>query len=259
MDVFSFKLLSLLVILAAGFIGGIAPLKLKLSPSRERHLHWGNAFSGGVFFGVGFLHMIPDAIDNFSSVLPDLHFPVVLFTTGVGFFFVLLLEKVVSGNHEGIGRLLGSRPLYPFLLALILSTHSIIAGTVLGLEKSLMESFAIFIAIIGHKSAAAFALGISLQRAELTTKRFIYIILFFSLMTPLGILTGTFFSTSFSGSIDASFEAVFDSLAGGTFLYVAVISIMEEVFESRRDLWIKFFFILLGFALMAVLSIWTQH
>jgi zinc transporter 1/2/3 len=201
--------------------------------------------------------MIPDAIDNFSRVFPDLNFPVVLFTAGIGFFLVLLLEKIVAGNHEGIGRLLGSRPLYPFLLALVLSTHSIITGTVLGLEKSFMESFAIFVAIIGHKSAAAFALGVSLQRAELTTKRFIYLILFFSLMTPAGILAGTFFSASFSGGIDASFEAVFDSLAGGTFLYVAIIGIMEEVFENRKDLWIKFSFILFGFALMAVLSIWT--
>jgi len=257
MDIFSFKIFSVLIILSAGFLGGIAPLRLKLSKSRERHLHWGNAFSSGVFFGVGLLHMIPDAIIHYDNFDPDIKFPLILFVTGLGFIFILFLEKVVVGGHEGIGRLLGSRPIYPFMLALILSVHSLIAGSVLGLEDTLVESLAIFTAIIAHKSAAAFALGISLQRADLTTKRFLYIILFFSLMTPIGILLGAYFSTFFSSSIDAALEAIFDALAAGTFLYVAIIGIMEEVFEKSRDLLIKIFFIVLGFCLMAVLAAWT--
>ena len=143
------------------------------------------------------------------------------------------------------------------MLALILSIHSLIAGSVLGLEDTLVESFAIFLAIIAHKSAAAFALGISLQRADLTTKRFINIILFFSLMTPIGILLGTYFSTFFSSNLDAALESIFDALAAGTFMYVAIVGIMEEVFEKPTDLMIKIFFILLGFGLMAVLAMWT--
>jgi zinc transporter 1/2/3 len=250
MDVFWFKLLSFAIILAAGFLGGVAPLRLTLSASRERHLHWGNAFSGGVFFGVGLLHMIPDAIHHHEEFAPGFHFPMVMFITGIGFILILLLEKVVIGNHEGIGKLLGSRPLYPFMLALILSIHSVVAGSALGLEETIIESFPIFVAIIAHKSAAAFALGISLQRAGLTIKRFVYIILFFSLMTPIGILFGTYFS----GSISAGFESMFDALAAGTFLYVAIVGIMEEVFENRKDLWIKSFFIIIGFGLMALLA-----
>jgi len=257
MDIFWFKLLSIIIILCAGFIGGIAPLRLKLSTSRERHLHWGNAFSGGVFFGVGLLHMIPDALEHFKNFAPDFQFPIIFFIAGFGFIFILFLEKVVAGGQEGIGRLLGSRPLYPFMLALILSIHSLIAGSVLGLEDTLVESFAIFLAIIAHKSAAAFALGVSLQRADLSTKRFIYIILFFSLMTPIGILLGAYFSTFFSSSVDSVLESIFDALAAGTFLYVAIVGIMEEVFEKPTDLLIKIFFILLGFGLMAVLAIWT--
>ena len=147
MDIFWFKFLSVLIILCAGFIGGIAPLRLKLSTSRERHLRWGNAFSGGVFFGAGLLHMIPDAIEHSKNFAPDLQFPFVLLITGLAFLFILLLEKVVAGGHEGISKLLGSRPVYPFTLALILSVHSLIAGTVLGLEDTLVESFAIFVAI----------------------------------------------------------------------------------------------------------------
>jgi len=151
MDVLGFKLLSFVVILAAGFLGGIAPLRLKLSATRERHLHWGNAFSGGVFFGVGLLHMIPDAIHHFNDFAPGLQFPMVLFITGLGFILILLLEKVVIGNHEGIGRLLGSRPLYPFMLALILSIHSLIAGSAPMLPER-YEPIKIPIGVISEKN-----------------------------------------------------------------------------------------------------------
>jgi len=48
---------------------------------------------------------------------------------------------------------------------------------------------------------------------------------------------------------------LFDALAAGTFLYVAIIGIMEEVFENRKDLWIKSFFIIFGFGLMSVLAV----
>jgi zinc transporter 1/2/3 len=256
MDIFSFKILSVLIIFSTGFIGGIAPLRLKLSTSRERHLHWGSAFSGGVFLGVGLLHMIPDAIDHFKIFAPYLQYPIILFVTGLAFLFILLLEKVFVGGHEGIGRLLGTRPLYPFMLALILSVHSLIAGSVLGLEDTLVESFAIFVAIFAHKSAEAFALGISLQRADLTTKRFIYIILFFALMTPVGIFLGIYLSTYFTSTVDAALESIFDALAAGTFLYVAYVEIVEEIFEKPNDLWLKFVFIILGFSMMAILAMW---
>jgi zinc transporter 1/2/3 len=76
-------------------------------------------------------------------------------------------------------------------------------------------------------------------------------------MTPVGILVGTYFSDQFSGNTDAVIESVIDALAAGTFMYIAILEIMEEVFEKANDLWFKFFFIIFGFTLMAVLAIWT--
>ena len=54
------------------------------------------------------------------------------------------------------------------------------------------------------------------------------------------------------------FEAVFDALAAGTFLYIALLDILEEEFRASTSHRMgKFFLVLAGFALMALVAIWT--
>ncbi len=257
MEIFWFKILSVLIIFAAGLLAGITPTRIRVSQQGDRHLTWGNAFSGGVFLGAGLLHMLPDARENFVAFAGDVDFPFPALICGAGFLLVLLLEKAALGGSEDVGRMSGERPVYPFVLCFILSIHSIIAGVSLGLEGTLASSIAIFIAIIAHKGAAAFALGISLRESDFPTSRHVKIICFFSTMTPLGVILGTVFSTMFSGKTDAAFEAVFDALAAGTFLYVAVVDIIEEVFDRPHDRWLKVLLIMSGFGLMALIAIWT--
>jgi len=146
---------------------------------------------------------------------------------------------------------------YPFVLTLVLSIHSIIAGATLGLEKSIVSSIVIFIAIISHKGCAAFALGVSLREADFSRPRMVGVITLFSCMTPLGIILGSIFSTILKGKAAYALEAVFDGLAAGTFLYIAILDIMVEVFDRKPDRWANYFLMILGFALMAVIAIWT--
>lgn len=257
MEILWFKILSLLIIFATGLLAGIAPTRMSVSRQGKRQLTWGNAFSGGVFLGAGLLHMLPDAGENFKVFAGDVDFPFPALICGAGFLLVLLLEKAALGGSEDVGTMSEGRPVYPFLLCFILSIHSMIAGTSLGLEATLASATAIFIAIIAHKGAAAFALGVSLKESDLPTFRHVVIICFFSAMTPLGVIIGTVFSTILSGNANAAFEAIFDGLAAGTFLYVAVVDIIEEVFEQPHDRWIKVLLISCGFGLMALIAIWT--
>ncbi len=257
MQILWFKIMSLLVIFFSGLIGGILPTRINLSQQGNRKLVWSSAFAAGIFLGAGLLHMLPDAVENFKDFAGDYDFPFPTLICGIGFLFVLILEKAVLGGNHDIGAVSKGKPVYPFLLCFILSIHSIIAGTTLGLEMKLVSATAIFIAIIAHKGAAAFALGVSLKERELPTPRHIAIICAFSFMTPLGVILGTLFSTMFSGNIILGFEFVFDALAAGTFLYVAIVEILKEVFEKYNDRWIKTFFLSSGFALMALVAIWT--
>lgn len=258
MEILWFKTLSLLVIFSTGLFAGIAPRRLGISLQGEQKLTLSNAFSAGIFLGAGLLHMLPDAQENFQTFAGEVDFPFPALIAGVGFLLILLLEKAaLGGTEEDVGSLSQERIVYPFILCLVLSVHSIIAGISLGLEATLVSATAIFIAIIAHKGAAAFSLGVSLKENDFPTFRHVLIIVFFAAMTPLGLGLGTAFSTTLSSNATAGFEALFDSLATGTFLYIAVVDIMEEVFKKPSDRWIKVVVISSGFSLMALIAIWT--
>ena len=115
----------------------------------------------------------------------------------------------------------------------------------------------ILIAVLAHKGTAAFALGVSMLRSKMDRKKFLTIIAFFSLMTPLGLFLGYLFSIWLSGNAEQIFEAFFDALAAGTFIYIAIIDILEEEFSFKSKNLLKFVLVLAGLGMMAVVAIWT--
>lgn len=256
MDMAWFRVLAILAIIFAGLFGGLIPSRIGVSDRSLRFLGLGNALSAGIFLGAGLLHMLADALENLKAFSENLDYPYAILICGCGFLFVLLLDKVLLREEDVVDASAG-RPIYPFMLTLVLSIHSIIAGATLGLEKSLVSSIVIFIAIISHKGCAAFALGVSLREADFPRSRMVGVIALFSCMTPLGIILGSIFSTMLKGKAAYAVEAVFDGLAAGTFLYIAILDIMVEVFLHREDRWVKYFLMALGFAVMALIAIWT--
>jgi zinc transporter 1/2/3 len=256
MEILWFKVVAIFIIVAAGLCGGLVPLRMGASARAEGLLPLGNAFAGGIFLGAGLIHMLSDAQEKFKSFADDIEFPVALFVCGCGFLLVFFLERVLL-RGEDVGAMSEGRPVYPFVLTLVLSVHSVIAGVSLGLETTLTSSFVIFIAIIAHKGSAAFALGISLRDAEIPSSRLVAIIAFFCCMTPLGIVLGTAFTSLLTSRMATGTEAIFDALAAGTFLYVGALDIVEEVFAKRERRWLKFILLAAAFGFMALMAIWT--
>lgn len=255
MEILWFKILAIIIIVISGLGGGLLPMRIGVSKLADRLLPLGNAFSGGIFLGAGLIHLLPDAKENFGRFAGDIDFPLVFLVCGCGFLLVFFLEKVLL-RGEDVGAMSGGRSVYPFVLTLVLSVHSLIAGAALGLEKTLISSVVLFIAIIAHKSSAAFALGSSLSSARTPSARFIMVIIFFSCMTPLGIVIGTAFSGLLTSNTAAGVEAVFDALAAGTFLYVSIIDIIEESFIRREERWLKFTLLSAAFYFMALIAVW---
>ena len=214
-----------------------------------------------MFLGAGLIHLLPDAVANFSVLLgPVIDYPLASLICAAGFFLVLLIEKViVGGDEESLAAEAGrdGDTMVPYVLALVLSVHSFIAGMALGAESQVATSAALFIAVIAHKGVAAFALGVSLHRGAVRRSRSIGIVTLFSVMTPLGILGGTILGALLSDDAEQWFEGTFDALAAGTFLYVAVVDIINQEFSVRRDVWQKFTMVLVGLAIMALLAVWT--
>ena len=256
MEIIWLKVGSLIIIFFSGIFAGILPTRISLSPQGKRQMIWGNAFAGGVFLGAGLLHMLPDAQENFEIFARGVDFPFPFLVVGTGFLFVLMLEKTTLVSFATTKNIPLKRNIYPFLLCFILSIHSIIAGMALGLETTLLSASAIFIAIIAHKGAAAFALGVTLKENGFSKKGHIFTVVFFALMTPLGVIFGTLFSQTMTGNSHAGLESLFDSLAAGTFLYIAIVDIIEDVFKQKGDSWKKIFLIIAGFSLMALIAVW---
>lgn len=256
MGILEVKLGSAALIFACGLAGGFLPLRFDESERSRRFLAVGNGFAGGIFLGAGLLHMLGDAQRTFSSF--GTGYPIALLIAGCAFLAVLFLEMVALAGRENVSSLPNAKTSpYPFILMVVLSVHSLIAGAALGLEGSVFASFALLIAILAHKGSAALALGVSLKMAAFGRRRFIAMIALFSCMTPIGVLGGFAYSRTVSGETALLVEAVFDAMAAGSFVYVAVLDIIEEAFAEKVDLGVKFTVLTLGFVGMALLAVWT--
>jgi len=255
MDIIWFKVFSVVLIITAGILGGIIPLGKRITKGGNG-LTFGNAFAGGVFLGAGFMHMLPDANSNFELLKLNSDFPFAEMIAGLGFIFILSLERVIA-QKESAEILNSKKNEFPLILFLVLAIHSIIAGMSLGLESTLISGLVIFIAIIAHKGSASFALGVNLVGSKTKKSLIIKTIVFFSIMTPIGIIIGTVLDNIESSRISIWFEAIFDSLAAGTFIYIAVLEIIDDVFANGKFRYQKFAFLLFGFLLMAFIAIYA--
>lgn len=252
---FIFKIISVIIIAIAGVLGGRLPSKTSFSAESSYALTFGNAFAGGVFLGAGFLHMLPDGIEHFSSLNFGVDYPLALMTAALGFILILIIDKGFSTHNPS--EALQNKASFPTILFLVLALHSIIAGMSFGLEKDFLSGLIILIAIIAHKGSAAFALGVSLVNSKCDQKVSNKTIWFFSLATPLGVILGSIIGNYSGNSSAILYEGIFDNLAAGTFVYIATLEIISELFENDSHKLKKIGMILFGFVLMATIAIWV--
>lgn len=249
------KYAAAVVVVLAGIAGGAFANRLTRWKSSQWVASLANTFAGGVFLGAALMHMLPDARDNFAAYFPDMDYPHYTFVAAISFFLVLLLDKGVASRTES-GSRGDSGPVYPYLLALVLSIHSIITGIALGLERHIIAAAAILLAILAHKTTAAMALGISLNREHISKQRSRNLMWVFYVTTPIGIVFGTWWSGLLQGPSGIIAEAIFDALAAGTFFYIAIVDILVEELKGPRLGWL-FLSTILGFSIMAVVAIWA--
>ena len=247
MSILTFKIISIFLILLVAFLGGRGAFKVKGSKNSTLYFSLGNTFAAGIFLGAGLIHMLPDATQGFSEVI-DSDFPFAPFIAALGFLLILFIEKIMA-NGKNINS-------YPYILIVILSIHSIIAGIALGTENHIAQSIVIAIVVLAHKGSAAFALAISMIKSQLEKNKIIKMIILFSFMTPLGIVIGTIISNLLSSTASEFSIAMFDALAAGTFFYIAIMEIFHDEFQDKNNLYLKFFMSMLGVLFMALLAVW---
>jgi len=141
--------------------------------------------------------------------------------------------------------------LTPYILLTALSIHGLFEGIALGLQKKPKDALFLAIAIISHKWAESFTLGLSFFKSKLENSTYIKLILMFSLFTPIGILIGMILT-----STNVLVEAVFLSLSGGTFLYVSTTEIIVEEFSITKHKYSKFLAFMIGAIFVGLLALW---
>lgn len=137
----------------------------------------------------------------------------------------------------------------PYILLIALSVHGIFEGIALGVMNTLKECSILFSAIILHKWAAAFALGISFYKSGTETELFIKMILLFTSFGPLGVIIGMIFSDA--GNL---IKGIMLSISGGTFIYVSASEVIVEEFSLSKKTKIKFLWFLIGGLLTFILT-----
>ncbi len=274
-DLFWIKVVFAIAVAAVGLSGTYLPWVLGRRGPSERVLALSDTFAAGVLGGAGMIHLLGSGIDAFHVALPTLAYPLALLLAGGGFLFILLIEGVIVPGHPGhdasppqpssaaVQHEMDWHPgrqgsaIYPVILLIVLSVHSVILGLALGAQSALSGALILFLAIVAHKGAAGIALGVGYQRAGVTHRRALPQLTFFSAMTPLGIIAGAGIGVALTGRADTPFEAVFDSIGAGTFMYIAALDIIKLEFERHGDHAQKWLAAAAGFGIMALLAIWV--
>lgn len=245
LSLFHFKILTAVILLALTLMAGYLPFHQKFkstqNPLVQSHFSWTLAFTQGVFLGAGLIHLLPDAAQQFS--IQGTQYPFAFLLSGLAFLLLWIFEETLPINSIA---LLGT---------LMLSLHSLLEGSALGLSNNLTMAGIIFTAILAHKWAAGFAIAVKINQTPNPFLIRIVLFLSFALMTPLGILLGTAIHHDFSQA--PLLEPCFNSLAAGTFIYLGISHGPENPdLKNTLSRFHYFSLVLLGFGLMAGVALW---
>ncbi|MFQ5452557.1 MAG: ZIP family metal transporter [Candidatus Zixiibacteriota bacterium] len=228
-----------ILIFAAAFLGGLITLFRRWS---DELLHMFVSFGAGIFIGTVFLSLLPEALSYENSESAAIFIL-------IGFMLIFFIEKFLfarGNNSYDYNHMVIS------IAALVgLSLHSFIAGLGLTVGAHFPGlGSVLFIAIIAHKTTAAFSLTSLFLLAKMSTKKSLLFLTIFSLMTPLGALL----MEPFISGKNSVVLLPLMGLTTGTFLYVTVGELLPEVFHTKHNRWLKLLLLIIGIIVMGFLG-----
>ncbi|MBA4696037.1 MAG: ZIP family metal transporter [Legionella sp.] len=237
-----FAITTTLVILLAGWY----PFKRKMHHGHDGHVDFsiGETLATGVFLGAGLLHMLPEANELFHEM--HYQYPLAFIISGAVFLIFLWFEHL---GRELYHHHAATSPAFAVMAWSMLSLHSLMLGTALGLNHSNSMVIVLFLAIITHKWAESFAIAVQLTKSTLNRYQSLVLFLVFSLMTPLGIFIGWYFERGVE--TNSVFDPVLMAASAGTFLYLGTLHGLERCVLVEKCCNLRdFSFVIIGFLLM---------
>ena len=221
------------------------------------------SLAGGVFLGAGLAHLLQEGLEDVTDKW-DTKYPIAPAVCLVTFVILTCIQLFSYGEHDeefaveankdellsslvdGTTSLAGEDSYDPnqaltkfgknlltlptASLYIIMDIHSVIEGIALGVIQERTRVLAIFLAIIGHKPIEAFALALILLKDKPYKTLYWVLVVFYSILTPLGIIGGMWISDH----SDKGWRGIISAFSAGTFLFVGCTE-WGEMFEHKHD------------------------
>jgi hypothetical protein len=228
-------------------VGAVLPLLRGWSHSG---LHVFVSVSAGIFLGTIFLHLLPELAGRAGG---HSHGPGgdeghlgPWVAALLGLLLLFLLERVVLAKRAVSKDRTDPHTVLWSATYLGLALHSFSTG--LGIapwfgDGELLHK--LLLPILLHKATEAFSLATVMRLAGLRTTHTVALLAVFALVAPIGLLFGSELSAS-------GWQDILAGFAVGTFLYVALMDLLPEVFHGNERIGLKLLSLVFGIALTAV-------
>lgn len=252
-------LLFSLGILAISMVGAYLPRIRTLS---DRQIHLLVAFSAGIFIGLLFLLLLPEAIEECEHGGIDTH--IAMYALMGGFLAIMAIEMWMKHRHMSgcsceCGSDSHSHKITSMSSFIGLSVHAACDGLALaatflaGGEIALITTIGMCV----HKFVVLFSLSSIMLVTDIPKRKSLKYMLAFGLITPLA---GLLFFALLSGvsNIDG-FTGIPLAFAAGSFMYVALCDMLPEAFHRKKQHSMSFGLLLLGIAVIVIITILFPH
>ncbi len=213
-----------LILFITSLFGGLAVYLLpKLS---DKQLKMPLVFAGSYLFAITIIHIMPELFHS------DMEGNKIGLLVLLGFFFQYFLEFFTAGvehghmhkhthdHHHSTGSI--------YMLMIGLALHAFLEGTLISHPSELHEhhdSTPLLLGIVLHKMPAAFAL-MSVLTCEFSKKTIpIILLVIFSFMSPIGLISGEFMHLSENGVV------MLFAFVSGNFLHISTTIFIESAPE----------------------------
>ena len=254
----TFALYSVLL-LVVSMAGALLPRVKKLS---DRQAHLLMALSAGIFLGLLFLLLLPEAVHECQDGGYDIH--QIMYTIVAGFVLIMTVEMLLKHRHMGGCSCECCQDNHSHKITSMssfagLSVHAACDGLALAATFLAGEEVGL-IATVGmciHKFVVLFSLSTTMILTDFTQRQSLIRLFAFSLITPLA---GVVFFIALGGIGDIEgLTGIPLAFAAGTFMYVSMCDILPEAYHRKKQDLGSYGLVILGIVLILAFSLLFPH
>lgn len=242
------------VLLGVSMAGACVPFVRKLS---DDQIHLLIALSAGIFLGIFFLMLMPEALHESREAGHEEMLTMVCVLGG--FIAILLLDVLIKHFHMRTCACECSEDEHVHSMASLsafigLSVHACADGLALAATLVAGEEVGLM-ALLGmciHKFVVLFSLSSTFLLTDQTRRRSLTFLLAFSLITPI---SGIVCFAALNGVVAEGVAALPLAFAAGTFMFVAFCDMLPEAFHRKSQDLKSFLSVAAGIAVCAAVVV----